>query len=86
VSVITFNEDGTGDRAIFWSDVVPTAHHVQPAYIMAYDLDVVRSFEVRSQWLERAARESWIGLFYHDVDHPFGKIARSGKRYEFSSV
>ncbi len=54
VSVITLGEGA--ERAIFWSDVVPTTHHVQPPYIMAYDLDVVRSFEVRSQWLEEAAR------------------------------
>jgi glyoxylase-like metal-dependent hydrolase (beta-lactamase superfamily II) len=86
VSVITLNEDGEGDAAIFWSDVVPTAHHIQPPYIMAYDLDVVRSFEVRSQWLERAARERWIGMFYHDVDHAFGRVMRDGKRYAFEPV
>jgi hypothetical protein len=53
---------------------------------MAYDLDVVKSFDVRSEWIERAAKESWIGLFYHDVDHPFGRIARAGKRYAFAGV
>ena len=42
VSVITFNAGGPGDTAVFWSDVVPTTHHVQPPYIMAYDIDVVR--------------------------------------------
>jgi glyoxylase-like metal-dependent hydrolase (beta-lactamase superfamily II) len=81
VSVITVNEDGPGDAAIFWSDVVPTAHHIQPPYIMAYDLDVPRSFEVRSQWLARAAKAGWTGLFYHDVDHPFGRIVQAGRRY-----
>jgi glyoxylase-like metal-dependent hydrolase (beta-lactamase superfamily II) len=82
VSVITLNEDGEGDTAIFWSDVVPTAHHVQPPYIMAYDIDVVRSFEVRSEWLARAAQGGWIGLFYHDVDVAFARLAAEGKRYE----
>ena len=81
VSVITFNQGASGDTAIFWSDVVPTTHHVQPPYIMAYDIDVVKSYEVRSEWLERAARENWIGLFYHDVDHAFGRLRREGKRY-----
>jgi len=83
VSVITLNEDGAGETAIFWSDVVPTAHHIQPPYIMAYDIDVVRSFDVRSRWLERAAKEGWTGLFYHDVDHPFGRIAKVGRRFAF---
>jgi glyoxylase-like metal-dependent hydrolase (beta-lactamase superfamily II) len=86
VAVITIGEEGDGDTAIFWSDVVPTAHHIQPAYIMAYDLDVVRSFEQRSAWLERAADEGWIGMMYHDPDHAFGKVVRAGKRYEFQPV
>ncbi len=86
VHVVTLNEDGEGDTAIFWADVVPTTHHVQPPYIMAYDIDVVRSFESRSRWLERAASEGWIGLFYHDPDEPFGRIRRDGKRYRFERV
>lgn len=86
VSVITLNESGPGECAIFWGDVVPTAHHIQPPYIMAYDLDVVRSFEVRSKWLERAANERWIGLFYHDADHAFGRLVKDGKRYRVELV
>lgn len=84
VSVVTLGEGA--DTAIFWSDVVPTAHHAQPPYIMAYDLDVVRSFEVRSAWMERAAREGWIGLFYHDVDRAFARLARAGKRFAVLEV
>jgi len=79
VSVITL---GAGaDAAIFWADVVPTTHHIQPPYIMAYDIDVVRSFEVRSQWLARAADGGWTGLFYHDPQHAFGRISRAGRRF-----
>ncbi len=86
VSVVTVNEDGEGDTAIFWADVVPTGHHVQPPYIMAYDIDVARSFASRSHWLARAADEGWIGLFYHDADHAFGRVARAGRRYAFEAV
>jgi glyoxylase-like metal-dependent hydrolase (beta-lactamase superfamily II) len=75
-----------GETAVFWSDVVPTAHHVQPPYIMAYDIDVVRSFETRSAWLARAAREDWLGLFYHDPDVAFGRLAFDGRRYACTPV
>ncbi len=81
VSVFTINEDGEGETAIFWADVVPTTHHIQPPYIMAYDIDVVRSYEVRSEWMERAAAGAWIGLFYHDVDHAFGRLSKNGRRF-----
>jgi hypothetical protein len=53
---------------------------------MAYDIDVPRSFASRSRWLERAAREAWIGLFYHDADHAFGRLRREGKRYAFEPI
>jgi glyoxylase-like metal-dependent hydrolase (beta-lactamase superfamily II) len=85
VSVVTVGDEA-GDCAIFWSDVVPTTHHVQPPYIMAYDLDVARSFEVRSAWIERAAERGWLGLFYHDEHVPFARIVRDGKRYAAKPV
>ena len=83
VSLVTVGEHKPGPTAVFWSDVVPTTHHIQPPYIMAYDIDVVRSFEVRSEWLARAAEERWLGLFYHDVDEAFGRVRRDGRRYAF---
>ena len=86
VSVITINEEAEGETAIFWADVVPTTHHLQPPYIMAYDIDVARSFESRSKWLADAAEKGWIGLFYHDPDHAFGRVRRQGKRYVFEVV
>lgn len=86
VSVITVNEHGPGETAIFWADVVPTSHHVQPAYIMAYDLDVPRSYASRSKWLARAADERWLGLFYHDIAHAFGRVTRAGERYAFEPL
>ena len=86
VSVITLNQQGPGETAIFWSDVVPTTHHIQPPYIMAYDTDVVRSFDVRSEWMGRAADEGWIGLFYHDVDYAFGRLRREGRKFELDVI
>ncbi len=83
VSLLTFGEDEPGETAVFWSDVVPTAHHIQPAYIMAFDIDVVRSLRERSAWLERAAEGGWIGMFFHDIDRAFGRVRRDGKRYLF---
>jgi glyoxylase-like metal-dependent hydrolase (beta-lactamase superfamily II) len=86
VCVLTVNAEGPGETALFWADVVPTTHHIQPAYIMAYDLDVPRSYASRSEWLARAAAEGWIGLYYHDVRHAFGRVARAGERYAFAPL
>lgn len=83
-SVVTLG-DGA-EIAVFWGDVVPTAHHIQPPYIMAYDIDVVRSFEVRSEWLARAADGGWTCLFYHDEQRAFGRLERDGRRYVCRAV
>jgi len=90
VCVITLGEGDDGEApAIFWADVVPTTHHIQPPYIMAYDLDVTRSYESRSRWLARAADEGWTGLFYHDPDQAFGHVTRpdpARARYAFEPI
>ena len=86
VSLITVGEGQGGEVGVFWNDVCPTSFHIQPPYIMAYDVDVVLSYEQRSQWLERAASEGWLGLFYHDVDHAYGRIVKGERRYEFEPV
>jgi glyoxylase-like metal-dependent hydrolase (beta-lactamase superfamily II) len=79
VSVVTIGAER--ETAVFWSDVVPTAHHVQPAYIMAFDVDQQRSYDVRSRWLARAADEGWTCLYYHDPDTASGKLARDGRGF-----
>jgi hypothetical protein len=49
---------------------------------MAYDIDVVKSHEVRSAWLRRAAERGWLGCFYHDLDHAFARVKQTGRRFE----
>lgn len=80
-SVITIDGDDGAPAAVFWGDVCPTTHHVQPPYIMAYDVNAGSSYEVRSRWLNRAADEGLIGLFYHDAEIPFARLERDDSRY-----
>jgi glyoxylase-like metal-dependent hydrolase (beta-lactamase superfamily II) len=73
-------EDG-GEVLAFWSDVVPTRHHVNPLYIMAYDQNAERSHAVRRPWIERAAAEGWINALYHDPLHGFVRFTRAIDRW-----
>ena len=87
MTLVLFGEDDDASpTAAFWGDLIPTTHHIQTPYIMAYDIDVVRSFEQRSEWLERAADRGWIGLFYHDPLEAFGRIRRVGRKFAYEPV
>jgi glyoxylase-like metal-dependent hydrolase (beta-lactamase superfamily II) len=80
-SVLTLDGDAGVPAAVFWGDVVPTTHHIQPPYIMAYDINAGLSYEVRAHWLARCADEGLLGLYYHDPDVAFAGLTRDGRRY-----
>ena len=84
VSVVLVED--AGETACFWADVVPTANHVHPPFIMAYDMNAAKSFEVRSEWIARAEEQGWIALLYHDPATPMGRFVREGKRYAFEAL
>lgn len=86
VSVIRLDGGDPESQAIFWADVVPTTHHIQPPYIMAYDMNAEVSYYARSEWLEKASEAGWLGLFYHDPETPFARITKPDRRYEIDPV
>ena len=51
---------------LFAGDLIPTSAHFPLPYIMAYDLDPVRSMDEKAAILSRAASESWVLFFEHD--------------------
>jgi len=55
-----------GEAACFLGDIVPTAAHLPPAWIMAYDLEPLVTLATKKILLARAAREEWQLVFYHD--------------------
>jgi glyoxylase-like metal-dependent hydrolase (beta-lactamase superfamily II) len=56
-------------------DMVPTRHHLSPAWIMSYDLYPAETLEFKKRVLPQALEENWICHFYHDKEMPFAKLA-----------
>jgi glyoxylase-like metal-dependent hydrolase (beta-lactamase superfamily II) len=75
-----------GQALYFLGDLVPTAAHVRLAYIMSYDLYPLETLETRKSLYERAIAGDWILGFVHDPVHFFGKVRKTGSRYEFVRV
>ena len=65
---IRFQDDkGT---VCFPGDVIPTIHHVDPAWNMAYDMLPFTNMESKRALLERAAAEGWRLVLAHEPGAP----------------
>ena len=67
-------DGGGADRGIFLADLVPTAAHVPFAWIMAFDLEPMKTLRHKQEWIPRLAEEGWLCVFEHDRDEPLGRI------------
>jgi glyoxylase-like metal-dependent hydrolase (beta-lactamase superfamily II) len=68
-----------GQTFCFLSDLVPTAAHVQPSWVAAFDLYPLLAIETKSEWLAKAADGNWVCGFAHDPGVDFARIARDAK-------
>ncbi len=66
-------------HACYAGDLVPTAHHLDPTWVMGYDLDPLRSIEERKRFYGRAIPEQWLVLFTHDYDRPMARVELNEK-------
>jgi glyoxylase-like metal-dependent hydrolase (beta-lactamase superfamily II) len=71
---------------VFPSDLVPTAAHVQPAWIMAYDDAPVTTAAEKIALLDEAAAEGWTIVSDHDPAVAALKVHRAGSRFEVEPV
>jgi glyoxylase-like metal-dependent hydrolase (beta-lactamase superfamily II) len=67
----------------YFGDLVPTAAHIDLAYIMSFDLYPVETFATKKNLYARAVEEGWVVAFGHDVHHAFGSITKTGRGFEF---
>jgi glyoxylase-like metal-dependent hydrolase (beta-lactamase superfamily II) len=58
----------------FFSDLVPTAAHLLPAWSPAFDLFPLDSLASKIKWLSKAAAGRWICAFAHDPKVAFGVV------------
>lgn len=71
--------EGGGRRLVYLADLIPTARHIQPAWVMGYDLDVVTCVDEREKVLAEVAGTDTVCIFEHDPDIPAGTVSRDAK-------
>jgi glyoxylase-like metal-dependent hydrolase (beta-lactamase superfamily II) len=77
MTVIT--AESRGETFCFVSDMVPTAAHLQPSWVAAFDLYPLESIETKMRWLQRAVEGHWICGFAHDIELDFAHIVADPK-------
>lgn len=59
---------------VFWGDLVPTAAHLRPHWVMAFDLYPVEAWEKKRDLLAPAIEQGWVHALYHEPVTPLGRV------------
>jgi glyoxylase-like metal-dependent hydrolase (beta-lactamase superfamily II) len=70
---------GASQHACYISDLIPTSAHLDPTWVMGYDLDPVECIAQRKRFYQRAIPEEWLVLFTHDHERPMARIGLNEK-------
>ncbi len=70
---------GAVEHACYISDLLPTSNHLDPTWVMGYDLDPLECIAQRKRFYQRAIPEKWLVLFTHDHFTPMARIGRNEK-------
>ncbi len=71
--------ESQGEHACYIGDLMPTSHHIEPTWVMGYDLDPLLCIAQRKRFLARAIPESWVVLFTHDHHVPAATLSLNDK-------
>jgi glyoxylase-like metal-dependent hydrolase (beta-lactamase superfamily II) len=71
--------ESAGKHACYIGDLFPTTHHLDPTWVMGYDLDPVTCIAERKRFLARAVPEQWMVLFTHDHQIPAATVSLNEK-------
>lgn len=79
--------EGDSKKLMYIADLIPTARHIQPAWVMGYDLDVVTCVNERQRLLAEASGTDTVLVFEHDPEIPSGTVSQDAKgRYVVTPV
>ena len=63
-----------GKTACYISDLIPTTWHLDPTWVMAFDLFPLQTIESRKRYYAQAFPERWLTIFTHDPAMPWGYV------------
>lgn len=71
--------ESEGQKAVYWSDLIPTIAHLDLPYIMGYDLYPEETLNQKRMLVDQAIKERWVCFWEHDPKVNCGYIERTDK-------
>ena len=75
-----------GRTAVFVADLIPTVAHVDPAWIMGYDLYPMDTLAAKKTLIAEALADEYVIFFEHDPVVAAGVLRQDGKRLRVETV
>jgi glyoxylase-like metal-dependent hydrolase (beta-lactamase superfamily II) len=75
-----------GKTACYISDLIPTSWHLEPTWVMAYDLFPLETIGNRKKYYAQALPGEWLTMFTHDPNVPWAYIQRDANKLVFRTV
>jgi glyoxylase-like metal-dependent hydrolase (beta-lactamase superfamily II) len=70
----------SGEHVVCYvSDLIPTSHHLDPTWVLGYDLYPLESIDNRHRFYKRAIPEKWLVVFTHDHEVPWAYVEMGEK-------
>ena len=66
-----------GKTACFTGDLVPTTAHLDPTWVLAFDLYPLDTIESRKRLYAEAIPQDWLLIFSHDHKTPMARVRRN---------
>ena len=71
-----------GEQTLFgFADIIPTRHHLPPAWVMGFDLYPTETLAAKKRLLPLAVKGNWQCLFYHDFDAPIYRLTQKEGKF-----
>ena len=64
---------------VYVADLLPTTHHLPPAWTMAYDVRPLRTIDEKREFLAQAADSEWKLFFEHDPEVAVADVERTDR-------
>jgi glyoxylase-like metal-dependent hydrolase (beta-lactamase superfamily II) len=78
--------ESAGRTAVFTADLMPTTAHIDPAWIMGYDLYPMDTLVYKKRFLREAIDREYVIFFEHDPAIAAGIIREQGGRKRVEPV